>query len=589
MCRSFARFVVSCALAAPVAALALPAPTDLNAPSFPFGFATAVNVNGQVVGYLDTGSGLRHAFSWTPAGGMIDLGTVGSDIESAAIHVSSDGQVSGQSVANGDPNSPQHAFSWTPAGGMIDLGTLGGASSYAIAASANGLVAGMSNTAIWDPHAFLWSRSGGMIDLGTLTGRISRANGVNDSGQVVGMAAIDDHFSHAFSWTAAGGMVDLGTLGGKFSAAEAVNGSGQVVGEASVDDTVSHAFSWTEAGGMVDLGTFGGTFCTAVAVNAGGQVVGYGMGPGNQSVHGFSWTAATGMVDLGSLGGSRAYPEAVNDRGLVVGHASLPGDVTEHAFAWTAASGMVDLGTLGGAWSKAVAVNDWQIVGASTLPGEATTHAVLWNLALVVSPTSYSFGDVKVGTAQSTIVTVSNTQGYPVSITSLAFDAASAPAYSLRSPPALPALVGANQTLDLQVDFAPGTAGPFSAALVVQSDDPLQPATRVVLSGNGVAAETPADELADVIAFFDSSVADGTLVGSGPGGSAAGRLNALRNMLKAAGDLIARGEIGLACSQLLDAYRRVDGASPPPDFAAGPSAATLRDDIVAIRKALLCP
>lgn len=215
---------------------------------------------------------------------------------------------------------------------------------------------------------------------------------------------------------------------------------------------------------------------------------------------------------------------------------------------------------------------------------------------LVVSPTAYSFGGVNVGMRKSTIVTISNTEGSPmipntqaIAITSLGFDAASAAAFSIRSPPALPVQLAAGETLDVEVEFAPAAAGPASGVLLVGSDDGLQPLTRVALSGEGVAIEAPAQELADLLTFFDESVASGALFGSGAGASANGRLGALRNMLKATGDLIDGGEIGLACAQLLDAYRRVDGASPPPDFGAGPAAAVVRDDIAMLRKTLLCP
>src|SRR5438094_792354 len=130
----------------------------------------ATNASGQVVGESDTAGGSRHAFSWTAAGGMIDLGTLGGAY-SAATAVNDSGQVVGESDP-ADGNRHRHAFSWTTAGGMVDLGTL-------------------------------------------LGGPRSTATAVNDSGQVVGVSVITDDASsfHAFLWTAAGGMVDLGTLG----------------------------------------------------------------------------------------------------------------------------------------------------------------------------------------------------------------------------------------------------------------------------------------------------------------------------------------------------------------------------------------
>jgi hypothetical protein len=94
--------------------------------------------------------------------------------------------------------------------------------------------------------------------------------------------------------------------------------------------------------------------------------------------------------------------------------------------------------------------------------------------------------------------------------------------------------------------------------------------------------------IADVIELFDDAVADGTLMGAGPGNSAGGRLNALRNMLLAAGDLLEQGEVEAACSQLQDVADRTDGAFPPPDFAQGPAAPDLLDAVTELQDELGC-
>ena len=349
-------------------------------PGGSFSGAFAVS-NGQVVGNADTASGAEHAFSWTQAGGMVDLGTLGgSTSEASAV---SNGQVVGTTTNASGPDA--RAFSWTQAGGMVDLGTLPGGSASEVffvdgvpgAAVSNGQVVGRSATdATGDFDAFSWTQAGGMVDLGTLGGTGSEAYAVSN-GQVVGLASTASDDPHAFSWTQAGGMVDLGTLGGSTSEALAVS-NGQVVGDATTaSDAFDHAFSWTQAGGMIDLGTLGGSNSVAVAVSN-GQVVGHA-NIASGAEHAFSWTQAGGMVDLGTLGGSSSEALAVSN-GQVVGDATTNASSDDtHAFSWTQAGGMVDLGTLGGATSEAFAVSNGQVVGEAATNASGTfrgaTHA----------------------------------------------------------------------------------------------------------------------------------------------------------------------------------------------------------------------
>jgi probable HAF family extracellular repeat protein len=98
-------------------------------------------------------------------------------------------------IAEIAPNFFNHAYIWTPANGMIDLGTLGGGNSLAYGVNDFGQVAGQADTNITtDP--FLWSPDSGMVDLGTLGGPTDLgdaydvANGVNNAGQVSGVSLI---------------------------------------------------------------------------------------------------------------------------------------------------------------------------------------------------------------------------------------------------------------------------------------------------------------------------------------------------------------------------------------------------------------
>jgi len=92
----------------------------------------------------------------------------------------------------------------------------------------------------------------------------------------------------------------------------------------------------------------------------------------------------------------------------------------------------------------------------------------------------------------------------------------------------------------------------------------------------------------ETLAFFNASVEAGTLVGEGPGKSADKRLNALRNMLEAAAELIEAGLYELACEQLWDAYRKCDGDPKPPDFVSGAACAELAAMIQDVIDSLGC-
>ena len=162
-------------------------------------WASAVSETGQVAGYGYTAAGGEDALSWTPTGGMVDLGTLGGCCSqvNGPNAVSSNGQVVGTSYITGSTtDGPQHAFSWTVAGGLVDLGTLGGAVTSAAAVNSLGHVVGEGNIAgNAELDAFFWTPSSGIIDLGTLGGTESQAVAINDSDQIVGYADPADDLS----------------------------------------------------------------------------------------------------------------------------------------------------------------------------------------------------------------------------------------------------------------------------------------------------------------------------------------------------------------------------------------------------------
>lgn len=355
----------------------------------------AVSSNGQFVGQM-TVNGATHAFSWTSADGLVDIGLRDDAYASLATAVNARGDVAGISIL---PSGETEAFVWSKTGGYVPIGTLPGAF-RPNAISESGQVVGMYGVGY--PRAFSWTPESGLIDIGTLGGPYANAADVNARGEVVGWADTRPGETHAFLWTAGGGMVDLGTLGGagtfggQLSAATAINEDGQVVGQSRTVSGTVDAFSWTAAGGMVDIAPY--SFATAVSNS--GQVIGY-LGGGA-----FSWTSLGGVQTVGVRD---TRPAAVSDTGVVIG--MTPSASGWDAFAWTVNAGMVHLKNLpGGTYSGALAVAaDGRIFGFGWVPGEQ--HAVMWRLGDTTPPDAPTSPDLNAasdtGASQSDDITQS--------------------------------------------------------------------------------------------------------------------------------------------------------------------------------------
>lgn len=341
----------------------------------------------------------------------------------------------------GDLGMVTHAYVWEN-GTLTDLGAVDDTvSSYSAWISSNGIIAGTSEKAEFDPlvpgkldpsvpdypesTAVVW-RNGKITDIGFLPGGgyESRAVSVNSRGEVVGSAtnliadansfAFDSLFllvypynyqSRAFIWDSKEGMRDLGTLGtGLDAAAYAINERGQVIGYSYKDTTTPGgcrnlelttpvldmgAFIWDSEHGMRDLGNFGGTCTFATALNNHGQVVGSSNVSGDRYPRPFLWENGV-LRDLGgSLGGNGGSATRINEKGEAVGLASLPGEATFHATLWRGVGQMTDLGTVDNdSCAFGWGINDkTQIVGISS-PADCgnfdISRAFLWESGSIV-------------------------------------------------------------------------------------------------------------------------------------------------------------------------------------------------------------
>jgi probable HAF family extracellular repeat protein len=336
--------------------------TDLGAlPGVNSSAAGAINARGWSAGQSQnglidplTGFPVIRAVLWKDDQ-IVDLGTLGTGIESLALSVNDGGEVIGFSTIDtttdpfassgfGPFASPTHAFIWRN-GTMQDLGTLGGPDSFPGSGcdnQRNGLVAGASftnstpnlTTGLPTIDPFLWD-NGTMTDLGTLGGTFGFASCANNRGQVTGTSNLaGDAVNHPFLWDR-GVLRDLGTLGGDFGTPNWINDAGDVVGAAGLvpGSNLQHAFLWRH-GVMMDLGSLG-TNSNAFAINSKGQIVGRSRisgTPGGPAgvLHAFLWENGGPMIDLNALipansGLELVEADNINESGEIVGLGAPPG------------------------------------------------------------------------------------------------------------------------------------------------------------------------------------------------------------------------------------------------------------------------
>ena len=199
-----------------------------------------------------------------------------------------------------------------------------------------------------------------------------------------------------------------------------------------------------------------------------------------------------------------------------------------------------------------------------------------------VVPFNYDFGDVDVGTSIATLITIRNVGDSALTVNTIGFQAGSSTDFDVTLEFLLPCTRSARGFYEVEITFAPSAAGLSSATLEIASTDPDEPLVMVVLSGTGIGGDTSAlEQVESILAFMGESIADGSLVGSGPGKSARHRLKALVNMIKSARNLIEAESFEKARHQLESAYVHTDGQNRPPDFVvAGDAASELAGKIL---------
>jgi hypothetical protein len=195
-----------------------------------------------------------------------------------------------------------------------------------------------------------------------------------------------------------------------------------------------------------------------------------------------------------------------------------------------------------------------------------------------VSPTSWDFGEVELGSSRAAIVRISapDTQEV-VLLTAFRLGLGSSSDFSVKTTiPESGIQLLPGHTVEIEIVYTPSAIGPTSDSLYIYTN-PRGFEETVDLSGTGIAvAPLPSQSeiisVEDILAFFDNSVDSGYLEGDGKGKSAPNRLKALRNMIRSTGEIIKEGNNDIAFDKLLTILKKTDGQrSPdsPPDFVKG--------------------
>lgn len=208
-----------------------------------------------------------------------------------------------------------------------------------------------------------------------------------------------------------------------------------------------------------------------------------------------------------------------------------------------------------------------------------------------VLPAEHDFGQITVGESSTVLVSIENINGHFLNVLDVSLSVDSDTAFAITDSPGFPLVLdwNGNSTTEVEVTFSPTQPGYITGALVITSDDLVQPVIEVPLGGEGVEDAPDPVTLEGILAFFDEGVEAGTIDGRGCWWRVQqARRRAFRALLVAAGTLFEEGYLGWGCFLLERAYVRSDGLPRPRDLIVGEDVAELNQMILQLMADLGC-
>lgn len=196
----------------------------------------------------------------------------------------------------------------------------------------------------------------------------------------------------------------------------------------------------------------------------------------------------------------------------------------------------------------------------------------------------YDFGNVELGSTQTTLVSISNLDNLTVVLTGITFARDGCSDFSVVKLPESMA-IPPNESVNFEIGYSPSFIGECSATLRIYNGSPM-PSNEITFTGAGVEQkpEPPEPEnisqlllekLQKIIDYTNESYTYQAFRSYEQGKLSERRLKAFKKMLVVSYHLIENGHFEAAHNKLKEIYKKADGKPESNDFVSSEKAAQL--------------